>query len=355
MPMTQMPMPSAIAPVRPRARRGAGVAVALVVAVLLGVGIAAGMGQLNLSIPDLARTLLAGPSGADTPAEAAVWAVRMPRIVLSVLVGAALAVSGALMQAVFANPLADPGIVGVSSGAALGAAATIVFGWTLFGPWTVAVAAFLAALATTLFVYTAARADGRTEVITLVLTGIAVTAFSGAGLALLMTLGDTTSREQIVFWQLGSLNGTRWNEVAIVLPVVLVTVTIAVFLGRSLDALALGERQAEHVGVHVERLRGVAILLVALATGATVAFTGVIGFVGLVVPHMVRLAIGPSHRMLLLVSALGGALLVLVADTLARTLVPGAELPIGMLTTLIGGPYFFVLLRRTRRATGAWA
>ncbi|WBU37060.1 FecCD family ABC transporter permease [Homoserinibacter sp. YIM 151385] len=343
-----------------RIRIGA-VAAVLAGAIVLAIVVSAGAGQLALAPGETLRVLLAGPDaasaghGIDPASAGAVWTIRVPRILLAALVGAALAVSGGLMQAVFANPLADPGVVGVSAGAALGAALAIVLGWTALGSWTVAAAAFVAALGTTLFVVATARAEGRTEVVTLVLTGIAITAFSGAGLALMTFLGDTTTREQIVFWQLGTLGGTRWHELAVLAPIALLGIVAAVLLGRRLDALALGEREAGHLGVDVERLRTMTIVLVALLTGTAVAFTGIIGFVGLVVPHIVRMAIGPAHRPLLAVSALGGALLVLAADTTARTVVPGAELPIGMLTTLIGGPYFFYLLRRMRRATGSWA
>nr|WP_221420893.1 iron ABC transporter permease [Conyzicola lurida] len=319
------------------------------------------VGQLPITPAEIVGSLLraAGiPNGwapADPIVESTIWIVRFPRIVMGLAVGAALAVAGAVMQAIFGNPLAEPGVVGVSSGAALGAAAAIVFGVTAIGSWSIAVLAFLGGLAATLVVYFVSRANGRTEVVTLLLTGIAINAFAGAGLAFLLFAGDTASREQITFWQLGSLNGSLWREVAIVVPVMLVGLVAAVVLGRRYDLLALGERNARHLGVNVESLRIVSIVLVALLTGVAVAFCGIIAFVGLVVPHVIRMAIGPSHRPLIVASAVGGGALISIADLVARTVVPGADLPIGMLTSLIGGPFFFYLLYRQRKRSGGWA
>ncbi|WP_205649368.1 iron ABC transporter permease [Agromyces sp. LHK192] len=332
---------------------------ALSVGVVVVAIVSAGVGQLALSPAEVLDALLRPLGidlGTDPPpnAEAALWTIRLPRVAMALLVGAALAAAGLLMQAVFGNPLAEPAVVGVSSGAALGAAGAIVLGWTAFGGWTTAVAAFATGLVTTLVVYVSSRAGGRTEVVTLVLTGIAVNAVAQAGLALFVFLGDTQSREEIVFWQLGSLNGSLWAEVGVVLPIVAVTSIAAAFLTRNLDLLSLGERSARHLGVNVELLRAGTIVLVALLVSAAVAFTGIIGFVGIVIPHLMRMVIGPAHGPLLVASLLGGALLLSVADLAARTLVPYADLPIGMLTALVGGPFFFWLLRRTRAKAGGW-
>jgi iron complex transport system permease protein len=296
-----------------------------------------------------------GPLPVHPNGDAALWTIRFPRVVMSLLVGAALATAGAVMQGVFGNPLAEPGVVGVSSGAALAACTGIVFGLTFLGPFTSAALAFAGGLVTTLAVYLLARSGGRTEVVTLVLTGVAVNAVCGAGIAFLTFLGDTQAREQIVFWQLGSLNGTRWEYVAVVAPFVAVGLLVAVLVARRLDLLSLGERAARHVGVDVERLRIICIVAVALLTGAAVAFCGIVSFVGLVVPHLVRMAVGPGHRALVPLSALGGGVLLLAADLVARTAVAYADLPIGMLTALVGGPFFFWLIRRTRRQAGGWA
>jgi iron complex transport system permease protein len=285
----------------------------------------------------------------------ALWQIRFPRVAMSVLVGAALAVAGAVMQAIFGNPLAESGVVGVSSGAALGAAVSISTGITLLGVFGTAGLAFVGGVLATVLVYSMARSHGRTEVVTLLLTGIAVNAFAGAGLAFVLFAGDAAAREQIIFWQLGSLNGSRWSEVAVVAGLSAAGIVASILMAGRYDLLALGERTAHHLGVRVERLRIVSIIVVAALTGAAVAYAGIISFVGLVVPHTMRMLLGPSHRRLIVASALGGAVLLLFADLLARTIVGGAELPIGLLTSLIGGPFFFVLLRRARSRQGGWA
>ncbi|MDX2026427.1 MAG: iron ABC transporter permease [Microcella sp.] len=326
-----------------------------------GIVLSAITGQLPITPTEVAGSLLRA-IGIDTAwaptdpiVESTLWVVRFPRIVMGLAVGAALAVAGAVMQAVFGNPLAEPGVVGVSSGAALGASAAIALGVSVLGGPGVALFAFIGGLLATLLVYAVARAGGRTEVVTLLLTGIAVNAIAQAGIAFVLFAADTASREQIVFWQLGSLGGSRWDQVALVAVVAAVGIALALVLARRYDLLALGERNARHLGVDVERLRLVSIVLVALLTGAAVAFTGIIAFVGLVVPHLIRMIIGPAHRGLILASAVGGGALLVVADLLTRTLIAGAELPIGMLTSLVGGPFFFWLLYRQRRRSGGWA
>lgn len=190
---------------------------------------------------------------------------------------------------------------------------------------------------------------------TLLLTGIAINAIAGAGMAFLTFLGTTSTREQIVFWQLGSLNGALWSNIQLVAPLVLIGVVVALIVAPGLDLFALGERTARHLGVNVELLRIVVIVTVALLVCAAVAFAGIIGFAGLVVPHLMRMLIGPAHLPLVIASALGGALLIAVADLVARTAVPLADLPIGMITSLVGGPFFLWLLVRTRRRSGGWA
>jgi len=344
---------------RPRLRSIV-LSLSLVAVLILAVMISAVMGQLDVSPGDVVGSILSwmgiptSLAPADPVVSATLEVVRFPRIVMALSVGAALAVAGALMQAVFGNPLAEPGVVGVSSGAALGASTAIVFGISAAGGG-VALLAFLGGLGATLLVYAVARAGGRTEVVTLLLTGIAINAFAQAGLAFVLFLADTASREQIVFWQLGSLAGSVWSEVLIVLPVLLLGTILAVLMAHRLDLLALGERNARHLGVDVEQLRIIAIVLVALLTGVAVAFAGIIAFVGLVVPHIIRMALGPSHRGLLIASAVGGGALLAIADLLTRTIVQGADLPIGMLTALVGGPFFFGLLYQQRRRSGGWA
>ncbi|MGB3413611.1 MAG: iron ABC transporter permease [Microbacteriaceae bacterium] len=336
------------------------VSLALLFGVLLVGVLSAASGQLSVTPLEVLSTILK-PLGIDfgieleNPlAESALWSIRFPRVVMSLLVGAALAAAGLLMQAVFGNPLAEPGVVGVSSGAALGASSAIVFGFTFLGEWTVPAMAFLTALLTTILVYFFSRSSGKTEVVTLLLTGIAVNAFAGAALAFLTFFGDTQAREQIVFWQLGSLNGSRWTQVAIVLPCVVIGLLLAFMLVRKLDILSLGEKSARHLGVNVEALRITVIVLVALLVASAVAFAGIVAFIGLVIPHLMRMLLGPSHLPLLISSTLGGALLLMIADLVARTAVPHSDLPIGMLTALVGGPFFFWLLSRTRKQSGGW-
>ncbi|MBX9471981.1 FecCD family ABC transporter permease [Microcella sp.] len=326
-----------------------------------GIVLSAITGQLAITPTEVAGSLLRA-IGIDTVwaptdpiIESTLWVVRFPRIVMALVVGAALAVAGAVMQAIFGNPLAEPGVVGVSSGAALGAATAIVLGASVLGGAGVALFAFLGGLVATLLVYAVSRAGGRTEVVTLLLTGIAVNAIAQAGIAFVLFVADTASREQIVFWQLGSLGGSLWSQVAIVASVTVIGVLLSFALARRYDLLSLGERNARHLGVNVEQLRLVSIVLVALLTGVAVAFTGIIAFVGLVVPHIIRMIIGPAHRGLILASAVGGGALLVLADLMTRTLVSGAELPIGMLTSLVGGPFFFWLLYRQRRRSGGWA
>ncbi|MBH0007763.1 iron ABC transporter permease [Salinibacterium sp. UTAS2018] len=340
-----------------------GVTLTLTLAALLLGGIVASavLGQLPVSPAEVGGSLLRALgiqnewAPTDSIVESTLWVVRFPRIAMALVVGAALAVAGAVMQAIFGNPLAEPGVVGVSSGAALGAAIAIVVGVAALGDGAIALFAFVGGLLATLLVYFVSRANGRTEVVTLLLTGIAVNAFAGAGLAFLLFVADSGSREQIVFWQLGSLNGSRWSEVLIVALVTAVGLTAAIVLARPFDLLALGERNARHLGVNVERLRIVSIVIVALLTGVAVAFVGIIAFVGLVVPHAMRMAIGPAHRPLIVASAIGGGVLLVLSDLLARSVVAGGDLPIGLLTSLVGGPFFFYLLFRQRRQSGGWA
>ena len=347
-------------PTTARTSRFVVLTIALVVALGVTVVVSLGLGQYPLSAQEVVGILLQSIGVDNDWAPAAPTAVgvvmdiRLPRIVLGLLVGAALAVSGVLMQAIFGNPLADAGVVGVSSGAALGAAASLTFGVTAFGMWTTPAWAFVGGLAAVLTVYLVSRSGGRTEVVTLLLTGIAVNAIAGAGLAFMTFLGTTSTREQIVFWQLGSLNGALWQNIVIVAPLVAIGTAIGFAVSRRLDLFALGERTARHLGVRVELLRIVVIVTVALLVCAAVAFAGIIGFVGLVMPHLLRMAIGPAHLPLMITSVLGGALLIAIADLVARTAVPMADLPIGMLTALVGGPFFLWLLIRTRRRAGGW-
>ncbi len=281
--------------------------------------------------------------------------IRLPRAVLGFLTGAALAVSGAVMQGLFRNPLADPGVVGVSAGASLGAVSCIVFGPTLLAPFMAAfgmfalpVAAFAGGLAVTFVLYKIASSDGETQIGTLLIAGIAVSALAMALTGLLIYMADDRQLRDITFWSLGSLAGSTWEKAAIAALVILPALSLVPFLGRGLNAFTLGEAAAFHMGVPVERFKRIAILLVAAATGVAVAFSGGIVFVGIIVPHLIRLTTGPDHRFLLPASVLLGGSLLLAADMIARTIVAPAELPIGILTALIGAPFFLWILFKGR-------
>ncbi|GIW13622.1 MAG: ABC transporter permease [Tepidiforma sp.] len=286
--------------------------------------------------------------------EAVVWNIRVPRTLLALVVGAGLATAGCALQGIFRNPLADPGIIGVSSGAALGAVGIIILGIAPLGAWSTPAAAFGGGLALTLMVYVLSRRDGRTEVVTLVLTGVALNAIAGGIIGFALFFATDAQLRNVVFWQLGSVGGATWPNVRPAIVLASCAVLPLLRYGHRLNLLALGEREAYHLGVDTERLRLEVIALAALATAAAVSFAGIISFVGLVVPHMLRLMLGPDHRRLLPASALLGAAAIALADLAARTVVAPAEMPLGVVTALAGGPYFLWLIHRTRRAQGGW-
>ncbi len=282
--------------------------------------------------------------------------IRLPRLLLGFMVGAALAVSGALMQGLFRNPLADPGLVGVSAGAGLAAAVMIVLGERylsgLIGKLPFAalpLAAFMGGLVSTLLLYAIATREGRTSISTMLLAGVALGALAGAATGLLAYISDDRQLRDLTFWSLGSLGGATWTKVVAIAPIILPLLLAVPLLARGMNALALGEAEAFHLGLPVQRIKGMAILLVALAVGASVAAAGVIGFIGIVVPHLLRLVIGSDHRLLLPLSAVAGGVLLIGADMIARLAVSPAELPIGIITAAIGAPFFlWLLLRRSQ-------
>jgi iron complex transport system permease protein len=331
-----------------------GLSVLLGIAVLLG----AGVGAVRIPPREVAA-VLAGKLGLDVgtvdpQTEAIVWAIRLPRVALAILVGGGLAIAGATLQAVFRNPLADPGLIGVASGASLGAVAAIVLGFSALGASTLPIAAFVGGLIATLVVYSFARYEGRTEVVTLLLTGLAVNAIAGAGIGYLVFEATDTEVRDAVFWTLGNLGGATWTTVLSALPFIAIGALVLPLFARELNVLVLGEREAGHVGIETERLRLLLIAVTALMTGAAVAVAGIVGFVGLIVPHLVRLVAGPDNRIVLPASFLCGASLLVFADLAARTVVAPAELPLGVVTSLLGGPFFLWLLHRTRRQHGGW-
>lgn len=328
-----------------------------------------------LALATMFASLMVGASGADVLGALAArlglghavllrdqvvaFDIRLPRTIMGALIGAGLAVSGAVLQGLFRNPLADPGLVGVSSGAGLGAVLFIVLGGTLFGPliaafgaYTLPLAAFAGGLLTTALLYRVATRHGQTAIATMLLAGIALGAIAGAATGVLVYSANDTQLRDLTFWGLGSLAGSDWTRVISAGPVILAALVVTPFLARGLNAMTLGEATAHHLGVPVQRLKTVAIVAVAASTGAAVAASGGIGFVGIVVPHLLRLGIGADHRFLLPGSALLGASFLLAADAVARTIVAPAELPIGIVTAIIGGPFFLWLLLRGRNRFG---
>lgn len=317
-----------------------------------------GVGVVEISPGQVVSILLSQlgvspPVAFESQQELVLLYIRVPRILLGALVGAALGVTGALMQGMFRNPLAEPGIVGVSAGSALFAVAFIVLGggWALppiIQANALSFSAFLGGLVTTFLVYRFATRDGKTGVATLLLAGVAIAALASAGTGLFLFMADDAQLRTITFWSLGSLGGATWSSLAGAAPLLLLSILGAPFLARPLNALLLGESEAFHLGVGVERVKQIAILFAAFGVGAAVAVSGVIGFVGLVVPHLVRLMLGPDHRWVIPGSIFMGGLLLLLADLFARTIVSPAELPIGIVTALAGAPFFLWLLLRER-------
>ncbi|WP_073561413.1 iron ABC transporter permease [Archangium sp. Cb G35] len=275
--------------------------------------------------------------------------IRLPRVLLGVLVGAALSVAGVALQGLFRNPLADPGLLGVSSGASLAVSAVTVLKIQLFGFYTFPLAAFAGSLGAILLISSLAQENGKTHVTMMLLCGVAINALCMAGTGLFTYLSTDDQLRTLTFWQLGSLAGATWPLVSTIAPLVILCSVGMVSLANPLNALLLGEANAGHLGISVERTKWMLVAFVALGVGASVAVSGMIGFLGLVVPHLVRLWLGPNHRVLLPLSALLGASLLCLADLTARTVVIPSELPIGIVTALAGAPFFLYLLLRQRR------
>jgi iron complex transport system permease protein len=343
-------------------RSGLGRAAVVVLAALLAVAslLSLTSGATDAAFFEVLSDVVRGTDQASVRDTVVILSVRLPRLILGILVGSGLAVSGLLMQGLFRNPLADPGLVGVSSGAGLGAVSLIVLGGTALAPlaailgiYAVQLAAFGGGLVTTFILYRVATRNGQTAIATMLLAGIAIGAMSGAVTGLMVYVANDQQLRDLTFWGLGSLAGANWTKVLASAPIIVAALAASFMLRRGLNALTLGEASAHHLGVNVERLKRTTIVTVAAATGASVAVSGGIGFVGIVVPHLLRLIIGPDHRYLLPASALLGATFLLAADAVSRTIVAPAELPIGIVTATVGGPFFlWVLLARRNRL--AW-
>lgn len=313
---------------------------------------------------EVLHALLEWLSGGHWPGEVegrlltVVTEIRLPRVLMAMLVGAGLAMSGACLQGLFRNPLADPGLIGVSSGGAVGAIVAIAgAGWlgsqgSLAAEMQVPILAMAGAMATTFAVYHMARIAGKTHVTTLLLAGIALNALAGAIVGAVLYMSDNDALRRFTFWTLGSLGSASWSQLMLMAPCVAIPLIWLPRFRAALNAFHLGEAEAYHLGFETQRIKRMVIGLSAILVGATVAFCGLIGFVGLVVPHLARLVWGPDFRRLLPASAFLGALLTLLADLAARTLNEPAEIPIGVVTALIGGPFFLYLIHRRKRQLG---
>ena len=313
------------------------------------------LGVVNFSFFQIIEAVLLSIGGYSEPSQiqSIIMDIRLPRLILALLVGASLAILGAVMQGLFRNPLADPSLIGVSGGASVGASIVIVAaGGAMLSPLAglsmVALGAFIGGVITTLVVYRVATSSLGTSVTTMLLAGIAIGAIAGAFNSLLSYFSDNQMLRQISVWQMGNLGGANWQKVSIMASVSLIIFSLIPSQARSLNALLLGESEARHLGIDVQRIKRQLIFLTALGVGVSVGLAGLIGFVCLIVPHMVRLLIGPDHRALLPASALAGASLLLIADSIARVVVLPAELPTGILTALLGAPFFVALLLKQR-------
>lgn len=320
------------------------VGLGLLVALLLTLTLALTVGAVKIeprALGALFAKKLGGKARVDPAVEAILWQLRMPRALLAALVGAALAGSGVALQGLFQNSLVDPYVLGLSSGAALGAA----LGVSLKLSWLIPPFAFLGALLATFLAYTLAQQDGRVPVMRLLLAGVATSSFLSALVSFLM-LSNQENLQTIFFWLMGSFAGRSWLELRSILPYLLVGLGIIFTQLRSLNLLLLGEEAAGQLGLEVEQGKRWLLLGATLAAASSVAACGTIGFVGLVVPHVVRLLTGSDHRLLFPLSLLTGAIFLLLADTLSRTILAPAELPVGIITSLVGAPFFLYLLRR---------
>jgi iron complex transport system permease protein len=331
--------------------------IAALVLLLIGVFLfSLGSGASDASVWRLVLALSGiAPDQLDALDRIVVLDIRLPRAIIGMLIGSALAVAGAILQGLFRNPLADPGIVGVSAGAGLGAVCFIVLGTTVLAPvtailgiYSVPIGAVIGCAATTVLLYRVSTRHGATSVATMLLAGIALGAMAEALRGVLVYWSDDNQLRDITFWNLGSLAGATWTRILAAGPIILAVLLATPFLAKNLNAMALGEAPARHLGIPVQRFKSLAIIAVATLVGASVAVSGGIGFVGIIVPHLLRLAIGPDHRYLLPAAALLGAILLLLADSIARQIVAPAELPIGIVTAAIGAPFFLWILLRKR-------
>jgi iron complex transport system permease protein len=337
----------------------------ILILVLLGIGLilflflASAFGAVTISLPNILKMTLNKLAVFDFPVtwmsvdETIIFQIRLPRVIGGVLVGAALATAGALFQGLLRNPMADPYIIGTSAGAALGATIAMMLPVNLafLGFGLVPVAAFCGALATVILVYNLARVGSKTPIVSMLLAGFVVSSLLAAIMALMMSMSDRLSLNlhSVYSFLMGHISVTSWGQIAVIAPLVIGGIIVARFFAFHLNAFSLGEEGAAYLGIEVERDKILILALGSMLTAAAVSISGLVGFVGLVVPHAVRLSLGPDHRLLLPASALAGGVFVVMADLLARTLLAPVEIPVGVITAIIGAPFFIYLLRRTRR------
>lgn len=337
-----------------RARRGSVVIVALAIVTLGMMALSATVGAFHIPWRTLVSIIYEAVGGTgwistSTAEQGIVTGIRLPRIFLAALVGANLALGGSVMQGLFRNPLADPGLIGISAGAAVAAVAVIVLGAQILGgPAAVPIAAFLGGLAATALVFSIGTRSGVTAVTVMLLAGIGINALAQAVTGYLIFHSNDFQLRDFTFWTLGSLAGARWDVLQVAGPVLLVPLIFLPVLARGLNAIVMGEREALYLGVEVQRLKMAAIILTALGVGVATSMAGIVGFVGIVVPHVIRMIGGADHRFLLPASVFVGASFLILADIASRVLVTPAELPIGVVTAAVGAPFFLWLVIRSR-------
>ena len=333
----------------------------LAAALFIAVSFSLGMGAMDIPVKEvmlilLKKTGLFSKQEVLPQYDAVINIVRLPRVILGILVGAGLGISGAAVQGIFRNPLAEPGLIGISAGASLIAVAIIALEIglitglnNLMGYYLLAFGAFAGAGLAAMLVYQISRTDGRSNVATMLLAGIAINAMAGALTGLITYLANEQQLRNITFWMLGSLGGATWETVWALFPFVVIPVIALPFMGKALNAFALGESQADHLGLKINQVKRNVVILSTMAVGASVSVSGIIGFVGLLVPHTVRLVIGVDNKYVLPASALLGALILTLADMIARTVVSPVELPIGVITALLGTPLFLYILIKDKK------
>ncbi|HEX3045537.1 MAG TPA: iron ABC transporter permease [Bacillota bacterium] len=328
----------------------------LFLVLILTAFVALTVGSANLNLGKVIRIItgtlgLTRPVGYTSLEQKIISDLRLPRIILAALVGGALSIAGVVFQGLFRNPMADPYIIGTSSGAALGAALGFVSGLDIqiFNLNVVPALAFTGAIGTTIVVYNLSRVGSKISMMVLLLTGVAFSFLLSSITSVIMILRRDETHN-IITWMIGGFTASRWVHVKVILPYLIVGMALLVAFSRDLDLMLLGEEKAHQLGVNIQRLQGILTLAASLLVAAAVSFSGIIGFVGLVVPHMVRLIIGPNHKQLLPIATLTGAIFLLIADTVARIVLSPLELPVGIITAFLGAPFFIYLLRRNKLA-----